>query len=109
MLMVQGLHPEGVKLLRARADVEPVALMSDDEAQIIAAARDADAITVRSARITRGVIEAARKLRVVGRHGVGYDAVDVAALTARGIPLAISVHANMVPVAEHVIDRKSVV
>ncbi|MFZ1907817.1 MAG: hydroxyacid dehydrogenase [Burkholderiales bacterium] len=102
VLMVQGLHPEGVKLLQARADVDPVALMSDNEAEIIAAARDADAITVRSARITRGVIEAARKLRVVGRHGVGYDAVDVAALSERGIPLAISIHANMVPVAEHV-------
>jgi D-3-phosphoglycerate dehydrogenase len=102
VLMVQGLHPEGVKLLEARADIEPVALMTDDEAQIIAAARDADAITVRSARITRGIIEAARSLKVVGRHGVGYDAVDVAALTARGIPLAISIHANMVPVAEHV-------
>jgi D-3-phosphoglycerate dehydrogenase len=102
VLMVQGLHPEGVKLLQARADVEPVALMSDDEGEITAAARDADAITVRSARITRGIIGAARELKVVGRHGVGYDAVDVAALTERGIPLAISIHANMVPVAEHV-------
>ena len=102
VLMVQGLHPEGVKLLAARSDVEPVALMSDNEGQIAAAARDADAITVRSARITRGIIEAAPKLRIVARHGVGYDAVDVAALSARGIPLAISIHANMVPVAEHV-------
>ena len=102
VLMVQGLHPEGVKLLAARADVEPVALLSDVEAEIAAAARDADAITVRSARITRGIVEAAPKLRVVARHGVGYDAVDVGALTARGVPLAISIHANMVPVAEHV-------
>jgi len=100
--MVQGLHPEGVKLLAARADVEPLELMTDDEAQIMAAARDADAITVRSARITRRVIEAARKLKIVARHGVGYDAVDVGALSARGVPLAISIHANMVPVAEHV-------
>jgi D-3-phosphoglycerate dehydrogenase / 2-oxoglutarate reductase len=102
VLMVQGLHPEGVKLLAARGDVEAVALMSDVEAEIAAAARDAAAITVRSARITRGVIEAAPKLEVVARHGVGYDAVDVGALSARGIPLAISIHANMVPVAEHV-------
>jgi D-3-phosphoglycerate dehydrogenase len=102
VLMVQGLHPEGVKLLAARADLEPVALQSDVEAEIAAAARDADAITVRSARITRDIIEAAPKLKIVARHGVGYDAVDVGALTARGIPLAISIHANMVPVAEHV-------
>ena len=102
VLMVQGLHPEGVKLLAARADVEPVALLSDVEAEIAAAARDADAITVRSARITRRIIEAAPKLKVVARHGVGYDAVDVGALSARGIPLAIAIHANMVSVAEHV-------
>ncbi len=102
VLMVQGLHPEGVKLLAARGDLEPVVLMSDVEAEIAAAARDASAITVRSAQITRGVIEAAPKLELVARHGVGYDTVDIAALSARGIPLAISAHANMVPVAEHV-------
>ncbi len=102
VLVIQGLHPEGLKLLQARADVEPVVLMSTDEAEIAAAARDAHAITVRSARITRAVIEAARGLRVVARHGVGYDAVDVGALSERRIPLAISLYANMVPVAEHV-------
>jgi len=102
VLVVQGLHAEGMKRLQARADVEPVVLMSTDEGEIAAAARDAQAITVRSARITRRVIEAARALRVVARHGVGYDAVDVGALTERRIPLAISIYANMVPVAEHV-------
>jgi D-3-phosphoglycerate dehydrogenase / 2-oxoglutarate reductase len=103
VLVVQGLHAEGLKLLAARDDVEPVAHASGDEAGIAAAARDAAAITVRTASITRRVIEAARGLRIVSRHGVGYDAVDVAALTERGIPLAIAVHANMVPVAEHVL------
>jgi D-3-phosphoglycerate dehydrogenase len=102
VLVVQGLHAEGMKRLEARDDVEPVVLMSNDEAEIATAARDAQAITVRTARITRPVIEAARALRLVARHGVGYDAVDVGALTARGIPLAISIYANMVSVAEHV-------
>ena len=102
VLVIQGLHAEGMKLLEARDDVEPVVLMSADEAEIAAAACDAHAITVRTARITRPVIDAARALQVVARHGVGYDAVDVPALSARGIPLAISIYSNMVPVAEHV-------
>ncbi|MDX1376386.1 MAG: hydroxyacid dehydrogenase, partial [Burkholderiales bacterium] len=70
---------------------------------IVEAARDAHAITVRTARITRAVIAAAPRLEIVARHGVGYDAVDVAALSARGIPLAIAPQSNMVSVAEHVI------
>jgi D-3-phosphoglycerate dehydrogenase / 2-oxoglutarate reductase len=102
VLVIQGLHAEGMKLLQARDDVEAVVLMSNDEAEIAAAARDAHAITVRTARITRPVIDAARALQVVARHGVGYDAVDVPALSARGIPLAISIYSNMVPVAEQV-------
>lgn len=102
VLVIQGLHPEGLRLLEGRDDVVPVVLMSNDEKEIIAAARDVEAITVRTARITRAVIAAAPQLRIVARHGVGYDAVDVAALTARGIPLAIAPQSNMVSVAEHV-------
>jgi len=102
VLVIQGLHPEGLRRLEGRDDVVPVVLMSNDEQEIIAAARDVEAITVRTARITRAVIDAAPQLRIVARHGVGYDAVDVAALTGRGIPLAIAPQSNMVSVAEHV-------
>jgi D-3-phosphoglycerate dehydrogenase len=102
ILVVQGLHPEGTKLLEARDDIDAVVLMSDDEAKIIAAARDVQAITVRTARITRAIVDAAPALKVVSRHGVGYDAIDVGALTARRIPLTIAIHSNMVSVAEHV-------
>lgn len=103
VLVIQGLHPEGLRRLEGRDDVVPVVLMSNDEKEIIAAARDVEAITVRTARITRAVIAAAPQLRIVARHGVGYDAVDVPALTARGIPLAIAPQSNMVSVAEHVL------
>jgi len=102
VLVIQGLHPEGLRLLEGRDDVVPVVLNSNDEQQIVEAARDVEAITVRTARITRAVIAAAPNLKIVARHGVGYDAVDVPALTARGIPLAIAPQSNMVSVAEHV-------
>jgi D-3-phosphoglycerate dehydrogenase len=47
------------------------------------------------------VIERAECLKVVSRHGVGYDNIDVDALTRRGVPLAIAADANATAVAEH--------
>ncbi|WP_241073483.1 hydroxyacid dehydrogenase [Achromobacter insuavis] len=61
----------------------------------------ADAVILRFQALSRHDIEAAGKLRFVARHGVGYDAVDVAALTERGIALAITPGANAIGVAEH--------
>jgi D-3-phosphoglycerate dehydrogenase len=72
-----------------------------DRAAILAGAGNASAILVRTARIDAEVIAAAPGLRVVSRHGVGYDNVDVLALNARRIPLAIAANANRVAVAEH--------
>jgi D-3-phosphoglycerate dehydrogenase len=51
--------------------------------------------------IDAALIARAPRLDLVARHGVGYDNVDVAALTARGIPLALVGDANALTVAEH--------
>ena len=53
------------------------------------------------ARFSARIIGNARRLAVVSRHGVGYDNVDVPALTAAGIPLTVTGTANSVTVAEH--------
>jgi D-3-phosphoglycerate dehydrogenase len=47
------------------------------------------------------MIEAAPQLKVISRHGVGYDNVDMAAMNARRIPMALAVSSNRVAVAEH--------
>jgi D-3-phosphoglycerate dehydrogenase len=63
---------------------------------------DADAIIVRSAtKVTRALIEAAPRLRVIARAGTGVDNVDVSAATARGIVVMNAPGANSVSVAEH--------
>ena len=101
VLMVQGLHEEGKKLLLARDDIEPITIMSADENEILEAAKDVHGITVRTANISRKIIENSKNLKVVSRHGVGYDSVDVEALNDCNIPLAIAAHSNMISVAEH--------
>jgi D-3-phosphoglycerate dehydrogenase len=60
----------------------------------------ADALLIRTQPLPGPVIARAPRLRVVSRHGVGYDAVDVGALDARGIPLAIVGDVNSGAVAE---------
>ena len=62
---------------------------------------DADGVTIRTSLLPAAVIERAARLKVVSRHGVGYDNIDVDALTRRGIPLAIAADANATAVAEH--------
>ena len=63
--------------------------------------KDADALVVRSAtKVTREMIAAAKKLRVIARAGTGVDNVDVAAATARGIVVMNAPGANSLSVAE---------
>jgi D-3-phosphoglycerate dehydrogenase len=56
---------------------------------------------VRTQPVPALTIAQGKNLNIVSRHGVGYDAVDVPALNARGIPLAIIGDVNSRPVAEH--------
>jgi D-3-phosphoglycerate dehydrogenase len=60
----------------------------------------ADALLIRTQPLPAPVIAEAARLRIVSRHGVGYDAVDVGALNARRIPLAIVGDVNSGAVAE---------
>jgi D-3-phosphoglycerate dehydrogenase len=62
---------------------------------------EAEAVVLRTQPMTADTIATAPKLAIVSRHGVGYDAVDVAALSARGIPLSIVGDVNSRAVAEH--------
>lgn len=101
VLMVQGLHEEGQKLFLARDDIEVITIMSANEDEILDAAKDVHGITVRTANISRKIIEGSKNLQIVSRHGVGYDSIDVNALDDCGVPLAIAAHSNMISVAEH--------
>ncbi|MBV8392143.1 MAG: hydroxyacid dehydrogenase [Alphaproteobacteria bacterium] len=63
--------------------------------------RQADGLIVRGTVVDDALLAKAERLRVVCRHGVGYDLVDVPALSRRGIALMITPEANAASVAEH--------
>lgn len=101
-VLVAGIvHQTGRELLTARADIAVEVLDDMSEADIADRIGDLDAIVVRSTPIGAETIAKATRLKVVSRFGVGYDAIDVAALTRAGIPLTIIGEANSVSVAEH--------
>ncbi|MEP3112355.1 hydroxyacid dehydrogenase [Nisaea sp.] len=101
VLVVDTIHDVGQSQFDARDDIETTVLELPSEEVLLAHVGAADAIAVRTTKIPRKVIEAAPNLKVVSRHGVGYDSVDVACLTERGIPLCVAATSNAVSVAEH--------
>ena len=101
VLVVQPLHPTAIAMLDARPDVEYAVVTDLSEQNLLAHAADIDAMTLRDGHLPPSVVEAAPHLKVISRHGVGYDNVPVEVCTARGIPVTLTVAANVISVAEH--------
>jgi D-3-phosphoglycerate dehydrogenase len=100
VLVVQPFHEQGMQLLEARGDVT-VGIVDGGLEELALKIADADGVTIRTSLLPAAAIERALRLKVVSRHGVGYDNIDLDALTRRGIPLAIAADANATAVAEH--------
>jgi D-3-phosphoglycerate dehydrogenase len=94
------IHRCARELLEPRCDVDVLSSYPSEEA-LASACADADAILARLGTVTARVIDRARKLRIVARHGVGVDAVDVAAATRRGVVVTTTGSENAAAVAEY--------
>ena len=102
LLLPETMSRTGWDLAKSRADVETVAFLPSLPApEFRKLLRDVDGVALTSTPLRAGDIEAAPRLRAVGRIGVGYDAVDVEALNARGIPLMTCGTDNSPTVAEY--------
>lgn len=101
LIIDENIDPAGINLLRAEFDVRHLPHTSTVE-ELIAAAPDARAIFIRRGKqVGRSLMEAMPQLSLVVRHGVGYDSVDVAAATEKGIAVGIT-PVNAVSVSEHI-------
>lgn len=100
VLLYDSIDPAGVEVLKARADIKVVSVPANDTRALMAALPEADAAILRYYLFGKDAIAAARRLKVIQRHGVGYDRVDVAAATEHRVPVATVGEANSVTVAE---------
>jgi D-3-phosphoglycerate dehydrogenase / 2-oxoglutarate reductase len=101
VLVAGKLHPSGLTLLDAAAGVTWEYVEEVSEQSYAPLIGKADGLVIRTQPLSAATVARADRLKIVSRHGVGYDAVDVAALTARGIALAVVGDVNSVSVAEH--------
>ena len=101
IVLGRALHPAGLSLLTARPDLRITTLHDPAPAEFHAAIRDAHAVLAWLERIDQAALDAAPMLRCVSRYGVGFDTVDIAACTARRVPVMVANGSNDLSVAEH--------
>lgn len=100
ILMSQPIHEEGMKYITSSGYEARVA-PDFSEATLIREIQDAAGFLVRTAEIPASVINAGKVLKVIGRHGVGYDNIDVRTATECGVVVTFTPAANSQSVAEH--------
>jgi D-3-phosphoglycerate dehydrogenase / 2-oxoglutarate reductase len=102
ILALDGISSKGLEIFAANKSFNVVVKPPLKEAELITQIVDVDAVIARSqTKITASAIAAARRLKVIGRAGVGVDSVDVEAATGRGIVVMNTPGGNTTSTAEH--------
>ena len=99
--VVGEIHPSGYEIFD-KNNIEYFVTNNIDEGHLIEKLRDVDGIVVRTAEINKNILSQSKNLKIVARHGVGYDNVDTEYLNHNKIAMAITGKANATSVAEHV-------
>lgn len=103
VLISDKLSPASIAIFKARG-IETDFRPGLTPAELRAIIGAYDGLAIRSAtKVTREVLDAAPRLRVVGRAGIGVDNVDVSSATARGVVVMNTPHGNAITTAEHAI------
>ncbi len=101
VMLPHTMGREGVDIVRARDDIETVIYPAGiGQAELHPLLADCAGIALSGTPFRRAEMDASPAIQVVTRIGVGYDAVEVPALTARGVPLLTAGTANSTSVAE---------
>jgi D-3-phosphoglycerate dehydrogenase len=101
ILVADDIARDGVDYLQSQPDCSVEVMLGLKEPELCERVREVDALIVRSAtRVTRNVLAAAARLKVVGRAGIGVDNIDVTAATELGIVVMNTPEANANSAAE---------
>ncbi len=100
--IIEKIHEDGIKLLEKHPNFEFELIENISKENLIKKLPNFDGITLRVAELGSEILEHCKKLKVISRHGVGYDNLDTKYLKKNNITLLITATANAVSVAEHV-------
>ena len=95
------IHSDGLIFLKNQG-YNILEIVDFSEEKLKSNLKDVDGIVLRTAKLSKDVLQNCKKLKIVSRHGVGYDNVDLNTINIQKIALAITGSSNAVSVAEYV-------
>jgi len=102
ILIIQDINDKGKQLLTSHPDYEFELVEDVNDPELKNKIVDCDGASLRTGKLPGEIIDLGKKLKIISRHGVGYDNIDLEACKKNGIEIAITATANAVAVAEHV-------
>ena len=100
--IIQSIHKEGLKILDENKNFEYEIIEDTTEENLSKNIHLFDGVSLRVSKLSNNLLSKAVKLKVISRHGVGYDNVDTLYLKKKDITLLITATANAIAVSEHV-------
>ncbi|MCB5423914.1 phosphoglycerate dehydrogenase [Altererythrobacter sp. CC-YST694] len=103
VLISDKMDPNAARIFEARGcDVDVIT--GETPEQLIARIGDYDGLAIRSStKVTKEVLDAAKKLKVIGRAGIGVDNVDIPYASAKGVVVMNTPFGNSITTAEHAV------
>ncbi|MDC0445348.1 hydroxyacid dehydrogenase [Candidatus Pelagibacter sp.] len=102
ILIIQDINKKGKELLKNHPDYEFEVIEDVNDSSLKDKIIDCDGASLRTAKLPGEIINLGKKLKIISRHGVGYDNIDLETCKKNNIAIAITATANAVAVAEHV-------
>ena len=99
--LIGEIHPDGINILKNNK-YEVVNITDFSDENLLKQLKDVDGIGLRTAQLNKQVLSNCNSLKIISRHGVGYDNIDLDFLNQNKIALAITGTSNSVSVCEHV-------
>ncbi len=100
--IVDKIHSDGIKLLEENSKFQYEVIEDLSKKNLISKLPSFDGITLRRGKIDAEILEKCKSLKVISRHGVGYDNVDIKFLKKNNITLLVTATTTAVSPAEHI-------
>ncbi len=100
--IIEQIHEDGIKILEKHPNFEFEIIENVSKENLIKVLPKFDGVTLRVVKLDEEILKNCKKLKVISRHGVGIDNVDLKYIKNKKISLLITANANAVTVAEHV-------
>ena len=100
--IVDKIHQDGINLLKSNPKFECEIIEDLSKKNLISKLPDFDGITLRRGKIDSEILQKCKKLKVISRHGVGFDNVDIKFLKKNNIKLLVTSKSTSVSPAEHI-------